>query len=180
LASGVVSQQLAAVLGQWLEQVVHEYPGETSRFLVEQSDPFANPVGATLHRELTAVVSGLFEGDEPGELAQRLHGVIRIRAVQDFRPAEALAFIPGLKAVLRRGVDSGHLNLDAEELASLERRVDQLLLESFDIYSSCRDQVHRIQTESIRNRSLKVMERLNEWRVRRDVKNAHAADDPTD
>jgi hypothetical protein len=40
-------------------------------------------------------------------------------------------------------------------------------LVAFDVYSRCREQVFEIRVREIRNRSLKVMERLNAWREQR-------------
>ena len=46
---------------------------------------------------------------------------------------------------------------------------DAAFSSAFDVYAACREQVHEIRVSSIRNLSLKHIERLNEWRARRDV-----------
>ena len=43
-----------------------------------------------------------------------------------------------------------------------------LLLAAVDHYVSCREQVWEIRVTEIRNRSIKVLERFNQWRDRRD------------
>jgi hypothetical protein len=56
-------------------------------------------------------------------------------------------------------------NLDAG--GEFNSRVDGVLLTAFNVFSRCREQVYDIRVKEIRNRSLKVMERLNSWREER-------------
>jgi hypothetical protein len=53
-------------------------------------------------------------------------------------------------------------------LAALDDRIDGVLLAALDVYSRCREEIFDIRVKDVRNRSLKMMERLNEWRARRD------------
>jgi hypothetical protein len=46
--------------------------------------------------------------------------------------------------------------------------VDRVALAAFDVYSACREQVYEIRVRSIRERSMRHVERFNEWRSRRD------------
>ena len=57
--------------------------------------------------------------------------------------------------------------LSSAELARLDRWVEGLLLVAFDVFARCREQIFDIRVLEIRNRSLKVVERLNAWRERR-------------
>lgn len=153
----------AEVLARWFDRIVEGYPAETARFLREQGDPFANPVGAALRRELGPILDGILDGRDPMELESSLDRIVRVRALQDMPPSRAVGFLLDLKNVLGVAV---------EELASADRRVlgervDDVLLVAFDVYSRCREQVYEIRVNEIRNRSLKVMERLNSWREAR-------------
>ena len=51
---------------------------------------------------------------------------------------------------------------------SIDRSVDRVALMAFDIYTTCREQISEIRIRSIRDLSAKQIERLNEWRARRD------------
>ncbi|MCU0302963.1 MAG: RsbRD N-terminal domain-containing protein [Thermoanaerobaculales bacterium] len=147
----------------WYDRIVGRYPAETERFLREQADPFANPVGCALREDLAPVVDGLLDGRDPVDLASGLDRVIRVRAVQDMRPSAAVGFVLELKEAFEAVAGE-----EPEAVRSAFcQRVERLLLAAFDVYSQCREQIFAIRVNEIRNRSLKVMERLNSWREAR-------------
>lgn len=161
----------------WFEFIVSQYPRETARFLRQQHDPFANPVGAGLREELGPLFDAVVADGGGDRVEQALDGIVRVRAVQDFRPSQALAFLFGLKTVIRDRVASEGLDCGAE-LRALEDRIDVALLAAFDVYSRCREEIFDIRVKDVRNRSLKMMERLNEWRARRDEVGGPEAPEP--
>ena len=62
-----------------------------------------------------------------------LDAVLRIRAVQDVSPSQAVGFVIQLRSVLREAPATFDLPL-------LESRIDQLSLAAFDKYMQCREQ----------------------------------------
>jgi hypothetical protein len=169
MLSELISQRRGEVSATWRGLILASYPAETARVLSADQDRFANPVGHLLAAVTDAVVAGLVEGRSPEELAGAIDGFIRVRAVQDLTPAQAVGFVLELKAVFREQLAGTPWAPDAaSELRALEDWVDRLLLVAFDVFARCREQVYAIRVNEIRNRSLKVMERLNEWRAGRD------------
>ena len=162
----LVADQRAAVVAEWMEVILAGYPAETARFLRTNRDPFGNPVGAALREGLGTVLDGVV-GVPDDSLAEALDRIIRVRAVQDFSPSAAIGFLFDLKPILHRLIDQAGPGapVDRDEI---DRRVDRVLAMAFDIYSSCREQVFEIRIRSIRDLSLKHLERLNEWRIRRE------------
>jgi hypothetical protein len=167
----MLAQELAKnrdlILERWTTLVLDGYPEETAKFLRDQPDRFANPVGAGLREGLAELVDGIIRGAEPGELTTALDGVIRVRAVQDFSAPAAVGFIFDLKGVVRglSGIGGTESN---GWLASLDERIDRLGLQAFDVYTRCREQMWAIRAREIRNQSVGIMERVAEWRDRRD------------
>jgi hypothetical protein len=162
---GAVSEQRADIVAEWLEQIYAGYPAETARFLRTNQDPFGNPVGTALRAELGTVLDGAVGTADDESLRTALDRIIRIRAVQDFMPSAAIGFVLDLKPILHRLVDSSdHIEEESEEI---DRLVDRVMVMAFDVYASCREQVYEIRIRSIRDLSLKQIERLNEWRIRR-------------
>jgi len=151
------------MLSRWYDVVVGGYPAETARFLREQADQFANPVGAALREELGPILDGILDGRDPGELEPHLDRILRVRALQDMAPSRAVDFLLDLKEIFGQVVNDGSSGIDN----AFEHRVDAALLTAFDVFSRCREQVYEIRVNEIRNRSLKVMERLNSWREAR-------------
>jgi len=151
------------MVARWFDLIVDGYPAETARFLREQSDPFANPVGAGLREELAPILDAVVDGQETVEIESALDRIVRIRALQDMSPAEAVSFVLILKAVYQEIAD----DTTGDAISEFNSRVDGVLLTGFNVYSRCREQMYDIRVKEIRNRSLKVMERLNSWREAR-------------
>lgn len=151
-----------AVVDRWIESVINAYPEETATFLKKQPNRFANPVGANLREGLALIVDGVVAGSDPEELRQALDLVIRVRAVQQFTPPAAVGFVFDLKTIVREVI------ADASEVPDeFDRSVDRLGLVAFDVYMGCREQLWSIRAEEIRNQSLGILERMQEWREKR-------------
>ena len=100
-----------------------------------------------------------------GELEERKTGecldpVVRIRAIQDFTPAQGLYFIFQLKGILRDEIGEKALSqgLD-EELADFEHKVDILALMAFDIYVSCREKLLELKANEMRKMYGRLLEK---------------------
>lgn len=151
------------MLKRWFDRIVDHYPAETASFLRGQSDPFANPVGAGLRDELAPILDAILDGRDPHEVEAAIDRIVRIRALQEMSPSRAVGFVLELKEVFDEVVDTA----TSDSRALLDNQVDGMLLAAFDVYNHCREQVYDIRVKEIRNRSLKVMERLNSWREQR-------------
>jgi hypothetical protein len=81
-----------------------------------------------------------------------LDPIIRIRAVQDFSPGQALRFVFLLKDVIRKnfGMEIGEFNLHTE-LQRLESQIDDLALLAFDVYMKCRERLYEIRSREAKN-----------------------------
>ena len=165
----------ALILTRWIDEILSSYPAESTKFFGGEQDRFANPVGAIIREEAGALLEAVLAGFDPSTIRESLDPVVRVRAVQEFNPGEALAFLFELKPVIRKvvgGVDDVVFSQD--ELAEMDRRIDQLALLAMDIYVECRERIFEIRVNEIRNSSMKVLERMQEWRV------ARAGEDPPD
>ena len=150
---------------RWFQLVLETYPAGTSRFLKQEKDRFANPVGYTISQEIEALYDELLQEMNSDKLAVCLDNIIRIRAVQDFPPSQTIAFIFLLKKAIREELASEITeNRVFEELLKFEARIDKLALLAFDIYMKCREKVFEIrvnEAKAERERVLKLLERIN-------------------
>lgn len=145
----VLTARRAVVLERWLRAVVDTYPADTARLLTGVADPFANPVGHTLRTGLARLYDTL-AGDLPAaELAAAADGIVRIRAVQEFAPSEAVGFVFALRGILREELAGAGL-ADAER-AALDAGVDRMTLAAFDVYMRCREKLFEIRVREIRD-----------------------------
>ena len=140
------------ILSAWVERTLDSYaaPG----FFKRSKDKFANPVGANIKEGLTKLYNLLLKGADPEEFAEPLDQVIRIRAVQDFSPAQAVAPILELKWVVKQvfSADKECREL-LSELDSFDCDVDRAALAAFDLYMKCREQLHRARIRELKSGS---------------------------
>ena len=84
------------------------------------------------------------------KLRDSLDKIIRIRAIQEFSPSQAIGIIPFLKKVVKEElVSEVKENGNLGELNELESRMDKLTLMSFDIYMACREKIFEIRIHEI-------------------------------
>jgi hypothetical protein len=140
--------------------VIETYPSDTAKFLKSQKDPFANPVGRTIYQGLEALFDQLLKGIDHTSLTSCLDPIIRIRAVQNFNPSQAVGFIFFLKGVIRT-----HLNTEIteeqlfDELLMLESQIDEFILIAFNLYNKCREKIYELKANEMKNRTFKAFER---------------------
>lgn len=156
-----LAAQKSAIVKAWLGRTLQTYPEQSSRFLSQETDPFRNPVGQTLAATFPALFDQLVEGVDAATLFRLLDPIVRIRAVQDFSAAQAVAFIFVLKRVVREALPGGP---DGEGLATVEDRIDEMALVAFDLFMTCREQIYEIKAKAAKRR-LFVWERMHEERA---------------
>ena len=156
----LITGKKAEILSRWFDAAIQGYAPDTSRFLKDRKDQFANPVGNTTKKGLEGLLDLLQTELDPKRVATHLDPVVRIRAVQDFTPSQAIAFIPALKHVLR-SVFKDALKDRAlrDQLVELEDRLDHLCLMAVDLYVACREQVYQLKANETRNRVFSAFER---------------------
>ena len=130
-----------AIVGEWRARALRTYPDHTARFLREEPDPFRNPVGQAFKQELPVLFEELTGSMETGRIRRALDGLVRIRAVQDFTPSQAVGFVFLLKEILR---EQGPVPPE------LDARIDRLALAAFDLYAECREKIAEIRTAEAR------------------------------
>jgi hypothetical protein len=158
----LLSQKRFAIVERWFQLILDTYPADTSSFLKKQKDRFANPVGNTISQGIEAIYGELVQGAGLDKVSSFLDTIIRIRAIQDFSPSQAVAFVFSLKKAIREELENEALDEEvARELLALEFRIDGLALLSFDIYMKCREKVYELRANEVKNRMFKLLERAN-------------------
>jgi hypothetical protein len=150
----------AALLKRWFNLVVETYPDEASRFLKYQKDRFANPIGHTLTQGLDKLYDEVVSGVDPERAAPPLSDIVRFRAIQNFSPSQAVAFVFILKKVIREALQEEIRNPEIQEdLRNVETRVDQLALQAFDHFMECREKLYDLKTNELRRQTYRLLQR---------------------
>ena len=156
----LLARRKTAILKRWFNKILKTYPADTSKFLKNVRDPFANPVGNTISQGIEGLYEGLIGGTTSEEASSFLDHIIRIRAIQEFSPSEAVGFVfflrEAIREELKKEAGDGHIS---KELSALDLRIDELALLSFDIYMKCREKLYEIKSNELRNRTVKLLER---------------------
>jgi hypothetical protein len=157
----LLKQRQAQLLERWRALLLESYPEEAARFFGRAGDAFRNPVGHTLANATEAILDGLLSPGSAGDVTEALEAIVRIRAVQQFSAAEALAFVFLLKRVAREtlaGIPLDEATWNA--LGELDSRVDALALTAFEIYAGCRQRIYEIRLREASRRSAALLQRL--------------------
>ena len=152
----------AAILRQWVTAVFDTYPGDTAAFLQSERDRFANPVGYAISINLEKILDGLLAGPDIQSLSPYLEDIIKIRAVQDFRPSQAVSFPLSLKKVI---IDEIKIEqVPAGDWIAFESKIDALALLAFDVYAGIQEKIHHIRRKEL-EKSERFLTRLMESRT---------------
>ncbi|HEB76235.1 MAG TPA: hypothetical protein ENJ04_07785 [Nitrospirae bacterium] len=158
----LLREKRAVILKRWFDLILETYPSETSSFLKKQKNQFSNPVGHTISEGIEGLFDGLLEESGTDGISPFLDNIIRVRAIQEFTPSEAIGFIFLLKKVIRESLQReirDHRLYD--ELEGLDSRIDDLVRISFDIYMQCRERLYELKADEVRRMTFRLLQRAN-------------------
>ena len=157
----ILSEKKDVIVKQWRRRIVGTYPADSSHFLSDKMDQFANPIGAAIRNETEVLFDALID-NKPDAIAPSLDKIIRIRAVQEFTPAQAVSFVYMLKDVIREELSEELSQIEmAHALSEFEPNIDRMALIGFDLYSMCRDQMASIKVNEAHRRTARLVDMLN-------------------
>ncbi|MCB2227857.1 MAG: RsbRD N-terminal domain-containing protein [Desulfarculaceae bacterium] len=158
----ILAKHKSAIVDQWIDAIVQTYPSETAKFLKSKKDQYHNPVGHTIVAETNNLFDQVLEGVDREKITPFLDRIIRVRALQEFTPAQALSFVFSLKYIIRkeigREIDTEALD---QELVDLEATIDYMALVAFDIYMGCREQLYELKVKEMHSNAFSLLRRAN-------------------
>jgi hypothetical protein len=158
----ILLEKKDALLTSWFDRIIDTYPAETAKFLKNQKDRFANPVGQAIRGGIEEIFQELLADGDVEKLSGFLDTIIRVRAIQDFTASRAVAFVFSLKSVIRDGIKEQPLTPNlSEELTTLESQIDSLALIAFDIFMQCREKLYDIKANEMKNMTYRLLKRAN-------------------
>jgi len=153
------SEELAE---KWADLILGTYPPQTQAVWRPNRERFSNPVGHAILTTTAEIIPLLLAWNNAEAVAGSLTQLVKIRAVQDFAPSQALSFVFLLKKLLRQEFAKELSARGAlDELLAFETRVDNLAVIAFDLYVSARDQVQRMRVEEVKRAHVNIVRRAN-------------------
>lgn len=157
-----LAREKAAIVKRWFDSALEAYPPEAAN-LLKQKSQFANPVGHTLYYGLEGLYEEFLSGMDPEKVNHFMDRIVRVRAVQDFAPSQAIVFIFYLKKVIRQSVETEirEGRISCEELLAIEPKIDELALRAFDIYTSCREKLCELKVNEVKQRTYRLLQKAD-------------------
>lgn len=157
-----LSDKRAVILKRWIDHILDTYPAETANFLREKDGRFANPVGHSVSEGVEGIFEDLLQGIDQDRVSVFLDNIIRIRAIQEFTPSQAISFVFFLKKIIRDELAKGSLeNSLRDELTLIENQIDSLGLLAFDIFMRCREKLYDIKANEMRHMTFRLLQKAN-------------------
>ncbi|MEJ2032447.1 MAG: RsbRD N-terminal domain-containing protein [Deltaproteobacteria bacterium] len=147
-----LQENSVVIVDRWIDRVLATYAPESKRIFKRFQDQFANPVGYNVAQRLRDFYRSFCEeGEDPAASAATLEQLIRIRAVQDFTPAEAVAFIFELKRIVAEEYRKAGGAFEPEAWLGFAARIDTVALMIFDMYLAHRERLYQVRIDEIKS-----------------------------
>jgi hypothetical protein len=144
----LLQEQRHDIIDSWVKLVLSTYSPDAAEIFHRKKDRFANPIGYNVKAGLAECYESLTGDGEP-ELGKQMEELVKVRAVQQFKPSEAIAFVFLIKDVVRRFAEKLKTELDSSDLLIFDGRVDKMALLVFDGYMGCRERLHQVRIREL-------------------------------
>jgi len=141
----------SSIVSKWIKLILDSYSTESSNFFNLEKNQFSNPVGNIISNNAASIFDEIVGSRDFDKITLLLTDIIKMRAIQDFSPSEAVGFIFPLKKMIREEL-SMEINQQKlfDEFAKLESEIDRVALIAFDLYMESREKVFQIRMNEAR------------------------------
>jgi hypothetical protein len=154
----LLSKKRQSIINKSFELTVATYPEESQTFLREKSKQFTNPVGYSIYQAIEQIVDKIISNEPIENFILPLEEIIRIRAVQDFTPSQAVGFIFLIKKAIQ---DELEQELESSQILDFLSRVDSLALVAFDIFMKYREKIYDLKSKELIDRTWWILKKYN-------------------
>lgn len=154
----LLSKKKNSIIEKSFELTISTYSEETQPFFRERRRQFTNPVGYTLYQGLQEIVEKLIRNEALESFISPLEEIIKIRALQDFTPSQAVGFVFFIKKAIYDEVAN---EVDPSELMDFLSRLDSLALVAFDIFMKYREKIYDLKAKELIDRTWWILKKWN-------------------
>jgi hypothetical protein len=157
----VLRENRTRIIKAWFETIIESYHADARGSMRRVQAQFTNPVGFNFSEGLEGIFDALLQEFIPDTVSTFLDAIIRIRAVQDMAPSEALSFVFAIKKIVREHMGPERLAAPSmqQDFAAFDRVVDDLALYAFDIYMRCREKIYDLKAQEARNMTFRLLQK---------------------
>jgi len=159
----LLTDKRTVIINTWRNLIIGSYPTDTQRFLKKEKNQFANPVGKTLVEDVELLYDALTTGEHTDKISASFDNIIRIRAVQNFKPSQAVGFVLQLKKLIRDELEKSSQDPAAlqDKIAALEERIENAALLAFDIYNQCCRKLYELRVNETKRQVGRLLKKAN-------------------
>ncbi|MEN2986349.1 MAG: RsbRD N-terminal domain-containing protein [Thermodesulfovibrionaceae bacterium] len=154
----LLSKKRDSIIDKCFDLTISTYPEQSRIFLRERKRQFTNPVGYTLYHGIERIIDKIIAQESLENFIPPLEEIIRVRAVQDFIPSEAVGFIFLIKEAIYSLI---YKEAKYNELMDLLSRIDSLALLAFDIFMKYREKIYDMKARELRDRTWWILKKYN-------------------
>jgi hypothetical protein len=157
----ILRERKPAIVKKWFEAALASYHEDARGSMRKVEAQFANPAGFDLDQGLSGLFDAVIQKMLPDTVTTFLDAIVRLRAVQDLAPSDALAFLFRLKGIIREELGPELLAGPggADELAAINGVIDDLGLYAFDLYMRCREKIYDLKAQEARNMTFRLLQK---------------------
>jgi hypothetical protein len=156
----ILLEKKQAILKKWFDRVMETYPQNTVGFMKGKENSLHHPVGQAIYEGLEGLFDEIVGETDRDKVNIYLDNVIRIRAIQDFTPSQAVSFMFLLKNVVREELkEEIRQHQMYEDIMRLESEIDDLINVSFDIFVKCREKIYELKANEMKNWTYRALQR---------------------
>lgn len=154
----IINKNKQEFIEKWYTLIMESYPKGAGSFFIEWKDQFSNPVGHAIHSEISLLFDSIIN-DDFQQISDSLANILRIRAVQDFTPSQALSFIFQFKEIAMHYLKKS--NSDISDFIELDGMIDKVLGVGINIFVGLKEQLFEIKSNEVKKRFSRAVDRLN-------------------
>jgi hypothetical protein len=160
--ASLIRERRERIAEGWIEEILAVYSPDASAIFSRQTDPFANPLGHSVREGANGLLEALLNGTDPMEVRLHLRKLVKIRAVQDLTPSEALSFVFSLKDVLRKEIPQASTDPQYHAaMLEMDSKIDEVALAAFELFVEARDEVSRLRISEVKRQVAWVLDKIN-------------------
>jgi len=158
----LLEERKDTIVERWVDAVLSAYPSDSAALFQAQRDPFANPLGHSVREGTKGVFQTILDGVDREDLRTHLDKIVRIRAVQQFTPSEALSFVFSLRSIVQDVIPEAETDARFRKgLADMNRTIDEVALAAFELYAARREEVSQLRINEVKRQVTWVMAKVN-------------------
>ncbi len=121
-------------------------------------DEFLNPAGTTVRTATKKLLDAVLGEDiETESLQKSMKELIRLQAVQELSPAQAMLPFVTLKQHIYNIVEKALVSENFLEYKEMTDRIDTLMLMAFDMFAQDKEELYRVRVKELKNAQSQIL-----------------------